>query len=52
VPPRSEPYCIPEGANASSVGFQPFTMLGMGRTVIRRQVQPLMGLLSFVLFRQ
>ena len=29
--PRSEPYRIPEGASASSVGFQPFTMRGLGR---------------------
>ena len=52
MPPRSEPYCIAEGASASSVGFQPFTMRGMGRTVIRRQVQALMGLIEVALFRQ
>ena len=44
MPPRLEPYGIPVGASASSVGFQPFTMRGMGRTVIGCQVQALMGL--------
>ena len=52
MPPRLEPYGIPVGASASSVGFQPFTMRGMGRTVIGRQVQALMGLSEVALFRQ
>jgi hypothetical protein len=34
------------------VGFQPFTMRGMGRTVMGRQVQALMGLIEVALFRQ
>jgi hypothetical protein len=51
VPPRSEPYCIPAGASASSVGLQPFTMRGMGRTVMWRQAEALMGLTEVALFR-
>jgi hypothetical protein len=34
------------------VGFQPFTMRGMGRTVIGCQVQALMRLIEVALFRQ